>query len=600
MKFKLSLFEIFSLAWMELVLFGLFLALLKLFYMWMIIAFMVFQIGALMFLIKQKYIEIRKSSKGDWIVLIFLIVFSLILSFTTSPTIYGGRDEGSLSIAGILISQDHSIIHKDKLTSQFGEIYQTEKAYNFPGFYYWGEDKIRSQFLPGYAVWIAIVYALSGLGGLIFVNFIPYIIFIFSFYLILRQFFLKSYVSYVATFLLMSFFPVTVFYKFSLTEIFFSSFLWIGIYFLVRYFKEKDFNFFLLANFSWLILPYVRIEALLFYFMLGVFLYLFYFRDFIKVKIGYCFLILFFSVFSAMAINFNFYFDTFKGVLEVKNNTEISDDPTWGEEGFSLIPDDWEDLYLGKVMWTYAVLPLVLFGLYSIGSRFLKVIKVQKEGKKIREKLGSVSNELKQSIFIAFVLCPSLVYLIDPNISADHPWMLRRFIFAVIPLMIFYFVYWFNKKSKKIQSVFVIISILFIGYNIYLMAPFLFNKFQNEGLLKQTEQLVSDYSQDDLLLFSPNSSSNEWSLMSEPVRVIYKKQAVYFFNQDDFSKLDLDKFSNVYLFSSKDDLMLFDKLDKELVNTKKIDNQFINFSKDPFERPFIKKTETEILIYKLK
>jgi hypothetical protein len=76
----------------------------------------------------------------------------------------------------------------------------------------------------------------------------------------------------------------------------------------------------------------------------------------------------------------------------------------------------------------------------------------------------------RQVYYILFLLLPFLIYLYNPNITRDFPWLLRRYITAVIPTTLILGVWSFscilqNHKYVKnlVIGIYVLVQVLFIG-----------------------------------------------------------------------------------------------------------------------------------------
>ncbi|MBT3355721.1 hypothetical protein HN399_00005, partial [bacterium] len=180
-------------------------------------------------------------------------------------------------------------------------------------------------------------------------------------------------------------------------------------------------------------------------------------------------------------------------------------------------------------------------------------------------------------------LCPAFIYLIDANISLDHPWMLRRFVFAIIPVSLLYSMMLIERTAAIKRLPLYIVGIL-IALNLSQSVPFL-TYSQNRTLLAQTQELMKDFDKSDLILVSQQASGSGWSLLSEPAKTLFGKNAVYFFNQNDFAKLDTTKFENIYLIASDSEIGSYDLLLKEKVRDYEITNSIVTPSKEPLAQP---------------
>ncbi len=575
---SLNLFELVSLFWVDLALAGLLLALLGLFYVEVLWILGFVSLGVIFYTLKKGFLTISPLEKPDKLALMGILVLALLLSFSVSPTIFGGRDEGSLATAGILLAQNHSLTHQGELISQMSEIYGPGKALNFPGFYYPQEGALKSQFLPGYSSWLAFWYGTLGVEGFNFANLLPFFTFLGSFYLILRKFLQKYTFAWAGLLLLATSFPIFIFYQFTLTEIFFAALLWLALYSFFRYLRDKKLiNFFIFA-YPLFLTPFVRIEAVAIVFIFCLMLII---KDSKHLRLAsYQFILTALGAFFALAIftNTSFFVDTFKGFAELPNPTEQSQGSTWGEEGFSLIPDDWRNFYLLKIFYNYNLLPFLLLGGIAIFDLFRK--------------------KAYQHLIPFFVFAPSLIYLIDANISLDHPWMLRRFVFAVIPLVFFYSAVILDSASLRLRWLSWSIVVFGVAINIFMLTPFA--EFgQNKNLWPQVKRISENFDDNDLVLVAQKSSGSGWSLVSEPLRVIEGIPALYFFNPQDLEKMDLEKFEDVYLLTSSQDEELFSEVPKERVQSYSWENRIINPSRKSLEKPVIEKYQVSGNLYKL-
>ena len=90
--------------------------------------------------------------------------------------------------------------------------------------------------------------------------------------------------------------------------------------------------------------------------------------------------------------------------------------------------------------------------------------------------------------------------------------------------------------------------------------------------------MSQQFSSSDLILVDQQATLDGWSMMTAPMSEIYGKNAVYFFNTQDLSKLDLKNFSNVYLIAPKSQASYY--LNSSIGNRLNLDGSYIlNFSK---------------------
>ncbi len=623
-KIKLNWFEIFSLTWIIVNILILLTILLGIF------NFPLFSITILTGLFipfygyKKKLFQIEKTGKSLKILtlVVFLITFSS--SILTTPTIFGGRDEGSYSNSAIIMAEQDKNLQNNKLIENFFDIYGESKALNFPGFKYNKEGSLESQFLPGYSSWLAIFYKSFGTSGLKFANLIPFITLILAFYLLIIEVFpfiknppdKKSCLTgnflkkcwlklnqaeqfgWLGAILMLSFMPMLVFYKFTLSEIYFASLLWFAIYLLIRYLKNKNFLSFKIIFLPLLLMLFVRIETIAIIFAL---LLIMIGKDYNHLKQArYKFFFAFsgFILLIAIWLKPDFFIDSIKGLIDASSLKENFSQNSSGIMK-TIIPNDWRNFYVLKLWFNYNLLPFFIMAFVFLTIFFKTVFKQRKFGKE------------KALIVIPFLLVsPTLIYLIDANITLDHPWMLRRWIFSIIPVIIFYSILFLFYLKQKNQFLFRLIVIFLIIGNLSLffipvnksnnqLSNNFFTLSQNQNLIEQTYELSQIFSKKDLILLSQNSSGSGWSLIADPMRNIFDRQAVYFFNPKDYYKLDKSDFNNIYLIVSKEEESLYKNLSKEKIADKIIRNTLIKPSKNPLEKTQIIKAETKINIYKI-
>jgi hypothetical protein len=620
---KLNILEIFSLWWVATAVFSLILAILNSFSFLLTWGFSAFVIALILIGLKKNKLSIEKLSRFSYFTAGVFLALAILLSATSQSTLFGGRDEGSYSNSAILISQEGGLTYQSDLIENFFEIYGPGKALNFPGFQYTSEGELKSQFLPGYPSWLSNFYGLLGVKGFKLANLFPFLTLLFSFYLILNTF-LKSnrlsskppnspqtkigqeQLALLGTLLLATIFPILIFYKFTLSEIFFAALLWFAIHLIIKYFQTKNFSIFKLLFLPLVLMLFVRVETFVFIFLLLLIMILKDFNHLKQARYQLFFVIAGISFFASIAIMPNFFIDSFKGVAEVPLGSfeQESNLPEKNYSEKSLLPDDWQNLYLLKIFYNYNLIPLALMFFFSL---FLLI----KERRFLTDKESKKSNAL---LLVPVLVCsPVFIYLIDANISLDHPWMLRRFVFAIIPLFILYSVLFLQRVQIRNKIFFNLIWIFALLGNFILLFPIpdqdqnknktetenLLTFSQNRNLLRQTEEISKKFNKDDLVLVSRKASGSGWSLMSEPMRNIFNLNAVYFFNPQDLKEIDKDNFNNVYLIASEKERVLYETLNKIKLEDYTIRTSIINPSRKPLEKPGIENLTTKGGIYKL-
>lgn len=571
---KHHLFSLFVLFWIGLGILGLFLTMLGIFYKAILLTYLaIFGILFLYLLFAN-----AKAIKFSWyfyaaIVISLATVF--IFSYFTTPTIFSGRDQGSLSESAVRLTQNHKLEFSSEAEKEFFGIYGTGKALSFPGFNYVSDGNLKTGFPLGYISWLAIFYSFFGLSGFIAANGLSFLIFILSFYL-LAKIFLKSDSALILVLLTITTFVFSWFFKFTLSENLALALLWFFIYEFILFLKNTKRFFFLAALISLGFLAFARIEALAFFLMMIVTLFLKY-KNWRNIYAAIGKKVLFFAggiiliYLTSLFVNKEFYMVLAKAILKPFIETTGS----LSGRNFSSI------FYASHIFIVYSLFNFLLLG--TIG-----VIYLYKQKK-------------WEMLIPFFITAPAFVYLFLPNISLDSPWMLRRFLFAVIPVCIFYTVYFLDNISRK-RIYFYALSLLLFIINLFIFVPYL-NFSPNKNLLPQIETLSEKFSNSDLILVDREATGDAWSMLTGPMSFLYEKQAVYFFNPEDLDKIDLTKFSQVYFIipdkniSFYENSGLYSRL--EIKESYVIENNVLDVS-NRFNLPEKKDILTEGKIYLLK
>ncbi len=463
-----------------------------------------------------------KPTKEFWKIALLALLAIFIFAHYTTPTIFSGRDQGSLANAAINLAQNHHIQISFPAEKEFFHIYGHGTALNFPGFSYTSQGNLVPHFPFGYISWLAVFYALFGLNGFIIANGITFFIFLLSFYFLSRLY-LKKTPSLIATLLVLTSFIFSWFFKFTLSENLALALVWFGLLQFMFFFKKENKTHLLVSFLTFSLLIFVRPEALAFGFMLLVILRLYYptWKKFKKNVFSreFCWLTGFFlATFSySFWINKAFYLTFIKGFLNSFNfsqNTLLANSHLWSSP-----------LYVGRVFSAYALLGYLILGFIG----FLYFLKKKKFF----------------WIFPYLVLLPSFIYVFNPSISLDHPWMLRRYLFAVIPASIFYTVLFLDSFFKEKRILFNLLISFLLLTNLIVFLPYL-KASPNKQLLPQIEKITTDFTSNDLILVDRKATGNPWASLAEPLHSLYNLQAVYFFNPQDLKKINLSKFTHIY------------------------------------------------------
>lgn len=466
-----------------------------------------------------------------------ILVFVILASFFATPTIFSGRDQGSISEASIRLSQNHKLEFSTPASSEFFKIYGGGKALNFPGFYYAPAGQLTTQFPLAYISWLAVFYSFFGLAGLVIANAILLFIFLISFYLLARNF-VKKKLAYILLVLAATSFPVFWFFKFTLSENMALAMLWISILWIYLFIKEQGLFFYLSFLLSAGLLVFTRIEGI-FLFISG-FLTIFFFtrkntiwKEKKKLLIAYPAIFLTILLIMNFAKDIYFYKEIARALLHIRQD-QTSVPSALG--GF-LSPVIFEF----RVFFLYGLTSFSLLGIFGI--------------------IWFLAKKQWRKMIPFFVVFPSLIYLLSPWISSDHPWMLRRFVFSIVPAFIFYSILflqdWTSEEKMRHRKIisWTLIAIMIFS-NLFLFLKY-FTFSENKGLLEETKKISENFSPNDLVLVDREAGGDSFSMITGPMNFLYNKNAVYFFNPKDAGKIDKSKFGKIYLIASNQNLNFF-------------------------------------------
>jgi hypothetical protein len=560
------LFAIFSSIWVFLGWIAYLAALGGFFYFWIFLGFFILMLGVFLRQAILKKISLKISSEFA-IVSSAVLLFVAVSSFFVTPTVFSGRDQGAISEAAIRLSQNHKLEFSTPASSQFFKIYGPGKALNFPGFYYNNSGKLITQFPLAYISWIAVFYSFFGLIGFATANAVLLFIFLLSFYLLARLI-IKARYAVILLVLTATSFPMFWFFKFTLSENMALTLLWLSILWAFIFIKEQKIFYY----FSFLIpaglLVFTRIEGISFliFALLAIF---FLSRKNAVWKKDKKIILFYPAIFLSIILVLNFTKDIYfyKELAKAVFHTGGSGSATELQRLFSPI------FLEMKVFFLYGILSFLLLGIFAIIYFWFK--------------------KKRDLLIPLFITLPSFIYLANPWISTDHPWMLRRFVFSIMPALILYSVLfladWTKEKKfphRKFISYLVLASILLMNLSL-LIRYFPFS--ENKGLLEETKNISENFSDKDLTLVDRSASGDPWAMISGPMSFLYNKNAVYFFNPQDIKKIDRAKFSKIYLITPNQNISAYaNAIGKEnmlyvrdySMETKKLSN--LNDEQDPF------------------
>lgn len=576
-KNDFKVFNVFIFFWLTIGWLAFVLTLLGIFYWWTLVLFIAFTVafGARFFLG-----PLMKISQTFIIVNLSLFIVVTAFSIYTTPTIFSGRDQGSISEAAIRLSQNNKLEFSNPVSQNFFDINSTPekkmercleeqniteknptslnkkigkfychasasgKALNFPGFFYTPEGNLVTQFPLVYISWLSFFYSFIGLAGFVVANAILFYIFLTSIFLLSCKLTRsknkdkdRSFcISTITLAIIITSFSFSWFLKFTLTENMALALLWTGILQATHLTESKLNNLakkkmnliILLTSFG--LLVFTRIEGIAFFAMMIITLLFHknttqYFRkNFLKIILPTIILLSVFFVWN-LGADIYFYKAIAKSFAKDLSEGAASLDSNYAITTFNLI----------KIFTLYGIIIPLILGLFSVGYFFRK-----------RD---------FQKLVPFFIIIPSFLYIVSPQITPDHPWMLRRFVFAILPASILYtsmlLSAFTNTKDKRKSIYYKIILVIVILLNIPAFLYF-FTYSPGKNLLKETEKISQNFTEKDLILIDQQASGSGQEMLSAPMNFLFDKNAVYFFNPNDLKDLDTSGYDKIYLIIPED------------------------------------------------
>ncbi len=472
---------------------------------------------------------ITKENLSAKIVLVLAILYSVSLMYFAEPTVFSGRDQGSISEAAFELVRTGSLSFSHPASGTFSAIYGKGQALHFPGFFYAEDGSLLTQFPLGYTSWLAAFTAFFGIDGFRVGNGILLSLSILSIFILVRTLTGERYAIGATAIFAASFLP-SWFVKFTLTEnaaLFLFLFLSLN---LILFLRENRASFFLGAYFSALLLAVTRIEGI---WALGIALGILFLsrqgREFVAPRKTFFRTAPLLFALTVLLINFsaNLPFYTVMAKALLKNLSSLS-----GTDMAALGDSAGTSFALWKLFATYGLLPIFVLGFAGIvfllrKRRFVPLIP-------------------------ALLALPTFLYFVDPNITHDHPWMLRRFLPFAFPALLLsgtFALFVLTEKRARIGNVTAIGICLFVLLLAIPTSVRVFPFADNRGFLGTTAEIAPLVGAHDLLLMDRDTTGDHFSIPSGPLRFLHGKNAAYFFNPEDYAKMAKDGYEHIYLLT---------------------------------------------------
>jgi len=550
-------------------------------------------IVAISILIYTKKLQFPKPSLSLGLLLIASLCISIGVALIAEPSVFGGRDQGSISDAAFLLSKNGTILHSSPEATAFAQIYGAGQALNFPGFHYTVRGELYPQFPLPYIAFLAGFVSLFGIAGYLVANAILTFFFLFLSTNCLRLL-ISSRAAWWFFALLVTSFPVLWFAKFTLSENLAAALVWSAITLILLLRDHAKLHLIYLTLATAALLFFTRIEGL---WLAPVLLYTLW-------KIPQCkkFLLqnswyriwmpsIIFSVIglTTLIMSTPFYKTVIGAIIPKKITSFFTGEVTNTSSNFSFLND-----FTNFLMPTY-----LAYGLF-IPLITTAIVVIYFLHKRLRHPF----------IVLIGISAPLFLYFIDPQISSDHPWMLRRFVWILLPITLGATVLGasllikrrgndttrsFSTNAQVFLSAVIILNLLSTAKFI-LYAP-------NASLLEQTQLIAQKFGPNDLILLSPEVTGDGWSMIDVPLRNFFDRKAIYFFNQNDYNNLDTSTFENVFLITANNGTINYTDLTQNasIIDTFTIHANRLSKEVDVFENlPVVTPVTIQNTIYQLK
>ncbi|MFH1559724.1 MAG: hypothetical protein ABIC19_04415 [Patescibacteria group bacterium] len=532
------------------------LALLNLFYPIIILILAGLAISFIFIRKKTKENKTLKASLNSWefTVLIIIAIFCLYIFIFFNPSILGGRDAGSMVEAAIKLSQNHQQQFKPPSLAVFDNKDSNELALNYPGFIITPKNQLKTQFNLGYVSYLAFWYSLFQEKGLKFANLPGLILGLVSIFLIIKSISRNNALAVASLPLIFLNFPFIWFTRQNFSETMAFAFLFTAIFYLIKQnqsSKKSSQNiFFILA--CLFCFSTIRIEGILISMIALAIISASYLGkkhapglNPQKLTALILILISFFILYSLSIVPF--YKKIAKDLIDYKqDNHALSYQPLNIKENLETTS------YLFSVFYYYGLLAITLVGLLKISAMLLpgikNILRWLKKPLSQKNLKKNIASQITPAAIPLIIAAPFLVYFIKPMISLDHPWLLRRFMFAVIPLLTIYAVIFIYELPRKKTLSFIIIALLTL-FPLCVFFDFGFIK-TNPAIKNDLKTISAHFSNNSLVLVDKSTAFNDWSLICSPLRSLYQINAVYIYNSQDIEKIPKNHYDNIYLLIS--------------------------------------------------
>ncbi len=458
-----------------------------------------------------------------------LALLAVVIVFQTEPTVFTGRDQGSIALAAVELAQGHELAFRSAASDAFFGIYGPGRALNFPGFAYTETGALITQFPLGYISYLGLFVSWFGTTGLAIANGFLFVLSGWTFFELSLRFVTRRNALLGTALFATSFLPLWL-SQMTLTEnLALLIFLALSLA-LVRFDQDEDSRFLPIVILLGFLFAMTRIEG----FVIAPLAFLYILsrptlraRLFALPKRWAIPALLFLAFLFLRDLFMNLPFYTMIGKAALKYWHEVS----------SAVGDESEPS-LGPTLLSYGLFAVFLGGIASLAFGIMK---------------------RRFTLLIPVLLAlPTFIYLVNGHISDDHPWLLRRYAFTLFPLFLLAtVVLWQSLETTfraERQRMFGFVCFAFFlvlqivpGYRALATVEY-------RTLAAQANGFAERFDDRDLVLIDRAATGDPFAMIAGPLASLEEKNAVYFFNPEDYARLDRSGFDHVYLLATEDSL----------------------------------------------
>jgi hypothetical protein len=470
------------------------------------------------------------------LIAVFFVLAVAVMS-QSEPSIYTGRDQGTLAMAAELLATHGSFLASAPVIDTFFDLHEPGPAQNFPGFAYTKEGTLVPQFPLAYPALLGGFILLLGLPGIAVANGLLFFAALFIFYELLALFTRQSVAFGGTTLFALSFLPLW-FSKLTLSENLALPLFLAAAYFIISFRADGKYIHFVGALLSSGMFLFTRVEGI-YVFLVTIVLLIHspksreLFRTYPKKSLLAPALGLLLVCTAALPLYLPH--GRILGKAALRFLQSLTTAPKHGVETASAL------LSLLGNFFTYGF--LFTFFLALIGIVFL-----------IRRRAWPL-------LIPALLALPGFAYVLFPNITPDHPWLLRRFLFLLYPAAVFTATIFLSafladdstspislpRGWRRRLTLGVAVAALLVSALPGAAVAFPFA--EHRGLYAQTAKIAARFGASDLILIDRETSGSGYALLSGPLFTHFGKQAAYIFNPADLDQIDLTPYTRAYLIA---------------------------------------------------